>query len=430
MAHVKATTNYRFLDELKESTNVAVLEGSTRSSKTISIFQYLIQWCLEDPGVVVRCFRHDGTTHEKTTIPDFKWVMGEEQFDVWDEGKFNKVDKTFTFHNGSVFAFSSTSDKQKLHGCKQDIAWLNEAMEVHEDAWAQIAFRTTELTIMDYNPSFNHHWIFNSILTRPDVEYKHSTFRDNPFLSKTQIREIEKYNPHVPENVKNGTADAYLWDVYGLGKRGQVEGAVFDLFEVTDFFPEKMYCQRHGFGMDFGFSQDPSTLIECALFQDNLYVREIIYEHGLLITPNISRPELPSIEGSMKAEGVDKNVKIYADCAAPGAITDLQASHYNVIPCVKGPGSILNGISLMKSRKIFVLRSSQNIQLELEHYKWKQKQDGTWLREPIDKHNHAIDAIRYWAMAELQQARAENQRGNDGRTRQRKAKSGLRSQRR
>lgn len=407
---IEVTSNFEFLDNLPDGKDTAVLEGSTRSTKTYSIEQFcIIRWCIEKPGVTVRCFRHDSTTHNKTTIKDFKEIMM--IMDLWDEGSWNGTEKEFKFNNGSLFAFAATSDQQKLHGLKQDVAWLNEVMEIDSDAYAQIAFRTTQLTIMDFNPSFNHHWVFSEIIPADNCAYKHSTYKDNPFLTEKQVAEIEKYEP-TEFNIRRGTADAWKWDVYGLGKRGKIEGAVFNLFEVTDYFPDKTMCQRWGMGMDFGFSLDPTTLIECALWQDALYIREWIYETGLITTQNVTRPGEPSIEGHLKELQISKDVKIYADCAAPQQIADLQISGFNVIPCVKGAGSILQGIDLMKQRKIFIHRKSSNLQLEFEHYRWKKRaSDGDFKREPEDKWNHAIDAVRYWSMAELQQDKWVNAHG-------------------
>ncbi len=404
---ITVTTNYEFLMEChnNEAIDTVVLEGSTRSTKTYSIIQYLIiEWCMQREGSTVRCFRYDSTTHNATTIADFKEVMATLGF--WGMGSWNGQEKIFRFDNGSIFAFSATSDKQKLHGLKQDVAWYNESMEIPEESHSQISYRTRLLNIMDFNPSFSQHWIFSQLVDadRPNVAYKHSTYQDNPFLTPKQIDEIEKYEP-TPENKKRGTADQYKWDVYGLGKRGQVEGAIFKLHGVTDFFPDPEHCQRYGIGLDFGFSLDPTGIVECALFQDQLYLRELCYETGLITTPNLSRPNEPSIEGALNDLNISKDTKIYADCAMPQQIADLQYSGFNVIACTKGKDSIINGLNLMRERKIFIHKASHNLRVEFERYKWKQDTRGVWKNEPIDDYNHLIDGARYWCMAELQMAK-------------------------
>ena len=410
MAKIEVTNNYKFLLDCHKDPekDFIVLEGSTRSSKTYSIIQYLIiEWCLGKEGSVVRCFRYDSTDHNDTTIADFKEIM--HSLDIWETaGSWNGTSKVYSWKNGSIFAFSATSDVGKLHGKKQDVAYLNEVMQIQEDAYTQISYRTNILTICDFNPSFSRHWIFSQFIDSdlPFVAYKHSTYRDNPFLTPKQIGEIEKYKPS-PENRRRGTEDAYKWAVWGEGKRGKIEGAVFKLYEVTDFFPNPRHCQRYGLGLDFGYTTDPTGIIECALFQDGLYLRELCYETGLLTTPNHTRPDEPSIEGRLKELGIGNDVKIYADCAEAKSIADLNLSGFNVIPSDKSKGnskfgSIIDGINVMKKYKIYLYKGSHNLQVEFEQYKWATNTLGVDLGKPIDNYNHLIDGARYFCRTELQ----------------------------
>lgn len=443
MNNLDVTVNFEFLQELPEDADIAILEGSTRSGKTVGIAQWLLLYAVNNPGTLITCFRHNAVTHTKTTIKDLKLAFQlqgkalgidtDTTNNYWHQaGKWNKQEKVYRFKNGSEFTFAGTMDIDTLHGFKQHIAWLNEVMEIAIDAYSQISFRTTKLTIMDFNPSLNHHWVFKQILTQEKgVYHLRTTYLDNPFLTNKQVREIEKYDPSRPENVLSGTADQWKWDVYGLGKRGRVEGAIYKLWEICEEWPDPSLCHKWGYGMDFGYSDDPSALGECALFQGNLYLRERMYEKELLITPNLSDPSIPSIETRLKENRISKNAKIVADNARPEAIADLQTSGYNVHPCVKGKGSVLEGIDLVKSRKIFVYKNSMNLQMELEHYTWKRKIDGTWLREPIDNYNHLLDAIRYWSSNELELARTEEKVAHGKSTGRSsfKSKSNIRSRR-
>ena len=427
---ITGTKNLDWLLQLPPGIDTVIMEGSTRSSKTISILQFLILKALNTPDTVVRVFRHDSTTLDKTIIPDFLWLMGHEQFGIWDIGHYNKTEKNYYFPNGSLFSFAGTSDPQKLHGLKQNYAFFNEAMELLEDAYTQVSYRTTEMIILDFNPSFSHHFIFSKLMTQvgEGVAYKHSTYKDNPFLTDKQIRAIECYEP-TPENMQKGTADNYKWSVYGLGQRGHFQGAIFaQCWKVieNDEFPDPLNCERFGFGLDFGYSNDPTALTRCALHQGDLYIHEEIYSTDLLVTANVSRPEIESIESRMTDLSISKEKRIYADCASPQAIADLKYSGYNIVPCVKGKDSILAGLDLMKQRRIYVTRSSANIMLELEHYCWKKNIQGEWLRVPKDDFNHAIDSVRYFAMSELKKARILEQKADRG-VNKAKSKSGLRS---
>ena len=403
-----ATVNFEFLYNLPKSVRTAVLEGSTRSTKTYSIIQYLILWCINNDNQTVRCFRQDGVTHNNTTIPDFKQIMGPQMFDIWAMGKWNATEKIYYFPNGSQFCFSACKERdgsQKLHGLRQEIAWLNEVMEIDEDAYSQISFRTKDLIIMDFNPSFNHHWVFRSILSQkhlPHVAYQHSTWEDNPFLTQGQTDDIKKLDPSNPHNVRNGTANAWKWAVYGLGQRGKVEGAIFELFDVCDKMPERMHCQRYGYGLDFGFSLDETALIDCRFFNNELWVQTVVYQKDLLVTENISHPHRANLANLMDINDVLKDDRIIADSAQPGSIEDLLVYGYNVVPVKKDAGSVIRGINLMKSFKINIFTNSIDIMTEFEHYKWGKKTNGILTGMPDQScPDHAIDAIRYWCMHEL-----------------------------
>lgn len=379
---------------------IAVLEGSSRSSKTYSILQYLILQALQRPGLVVRSFRHDQVTCRKTVAADFQRILVEQFPWLWKAGSWNKTEAVFSYPNGSVHSFEGC-EPAKLHGMSQDVAHLNEVMEIGWDSWAQIGPRTRWLKVLDYNPSMTHHWVFDTVLSRTgEVFYHHSTFRDNPFLTAPQVAEIMAWEP-TPENVARGTANKWQWEVYGLGKRGRREGTIYPNWEITDNFPERWVCQRWGFGLDFGFSADPSALIECAIFQGGLYLSEWVYEKGLVSNISQSNPALPSLELRFQENELDKNARIYADSARPDLIANLAAAGYNVIPTVKNKDSILDGIQRLQGVKIFVHRASQSIQRELENYVWAKDRAGRQLDEPIDDWNHALDAVRYWALAEL-----------------------------
>lgn len=399
MPEIQAT---QLLDDLLTNEwEIAVLEGSSRSSKTYTILQWLILQALQRPGITIRGYRNDQTTIAKTVVPDFQAIM-RFHFRCWDSDAWNKQEKKYTFPNGTIITFDGTMDTSKLHGLRQDIAWLNEVMEITLDAWRQIEMRTTGQVLMDFNPSISSHWVFTTILTRDSgVYYQHSTYRDNPFLSARQIQAIERLEPS-PANQRQGTANEWAWRVYGKGERAGREGRIYTNYRQTDHWPDPMLCIRHGFGLDFGFSNDPSAVVECALFQDELYLRLHVYETGLLTVKPTTRATTPSIEGRMEESGIDRNQLIIADCARPDSIAELQSAGYNLAPCVKGKDSIVNGIQTLQGFTLVVHRQSQAIIEELENYTWKKHNaTGQWLDEPIDDFNHALDATRYWAMSNL-----------------------------
>lgn len=405
---VPVTRNYV---ELKKSDELgkfyAALEGSSGSSKTFSVIQYLIEKAMTE-RITITGFRDDQTTCKDSIVADFMRVMGE-QFHQWRDSCWNSQRMEYKFPNGSLMQFRGANFPSKLHGPRRQIAWLNEVMEISYEAYRQIVMRTSDKVILDWNPSLNTHWVFEKVLKRDDVHYVHSTYRDNPLLPANAVAEIEALEP-TPENVDRGTADEWAWTVYGLGKRGRKEGAIFKLWDLCDDFPPMNVCQRYGFGLDFGFSQDPTALIECALFQDMLYLREHVYERELIAQSNEMEPGIPSIESRIRGVGIPQHARIHADNARPEIIRALQLSGFKVVAAKKGPDSILAGIDRLRSVPMVVDRGSHHLQMELESYSWARDSRGNWLDHPEDKNNHAIDAIRYWALAELEPMRKPGRR--------------------
>ena len=370
-----------------------LLEGSSRSSKTWAIISFLI-CCALDPEVfgkkslIVRAYRNDATTCRDTIVADFLTIMsgvfgGEGKDGRWvsmfeSAGRWNKTTLCYTFNNGSTFSFHGASDPQKLQGLKAHVSWFNEAMEISFDAKTQIEMRTELFNLADWNPSETDHWIFDSIMTLwGEFAYQHTTYKDNydldtgkSNLEPAVIAAIEALEP-TPENIARGTADRFKWMVYGEGRRGVRENLVFPRYcwEVIDDdkFPLERACQRHGYGEDFGYSQDPTALIKCALHNDAIYLHQCVYKRGLLIGRSYDNPDIPSLVGMMDALEIDKTEPISADCAAPEAIAQQRAAGYNARGTGKGAESINYGLQLMRQHRIYVTRSSQQLIKEFEN---------------------------------------------------------------
>lgn len=395
---IHVTGCYRALES--NCRDIVLLEGSTRSTKTWSILQYLVARCITEP---VRIFagRHDGTTCNDTIISDWRECVIEHWPDLWPRIKYNKQEKHAEFPSGAIWDFGGTSDHQKLHGRKQNICWLNELMEIDYEAYKQLDQRTSELIIGDWNPSLTHHWVFDRVMKDEGTyTYHHSTYLDNPFLTDRQRIRIEKSKP-TPENMKNGTADEWFWKVYGLGVRAGKKGRIFKHYLVDDDWPERTLCQRWGYGLDFGFSQDPTALVECALFNDELHLRQRLYKKELIVGASVSQPKEESLEGLLNDLDLHPSAKIYADCAQPESIRALRLAGFSVLPSKKGKNSIVDGLNLMKQFRIHLHVASQDLQREFENYTWDRRADGTWLDVPIDDWNHLIDGARYWARSNL-----------------------------
>ena len=151
-----------------------------------------------------------------------------------------------------------------------------------------------------------------------------------------------------------------------------------------------------GFGLDFGFSNDPTAIVYCAIAHGELWVDCFCYETGLLN---------PDIANRIKAHPLSGLFPVVADSAEPKSIAEIKAQRVNIIPAVKGNDSIRVGIDIMRRYKWNITRRSRGLIDEVQRYKWKTNRSGDTTNEPIDNWNHAIDAIRYWCLRNLAQRR-------------------------
>lgn len=400
---LEATVIYEWLEGLSDEKKLIVLEGSTRSSKTVSLEMHFMTRLLRKPNHVVRCFRQTSALNDRTTIQDW-----EEVCDMFgNPGTWKISAKEYHLPNGSKICFNGTEKSEDLKGLKQDDAWMEEVTEHSKKAYDQISYRTTGRMYFSFNPSHSHHWIFSDIIDSTGERiikkraYNHSTYKDNPFLSDDQIFAIEKMEP-TAENITAGTSDQWGWDVYGLGKRGALQGRIFPVHMIrpTTIWPDLKICEAHGLGLDFG-SVHPTALVDVRLYNGEIYLKSLIYESDLISTPNPVDPTHKSIAALMDDLKVDKTRVIVCDNSRPEIITDLQLYGYRAIPCVKGGGSVNEGINLMKQFIINIWHEDKNSDREFSIYRWRETRQGIWVDEPVKADDDIIDATRYFITSRL-----------------------------
>lgn len=308
----------------------------------------------------------------------------------------NKTDRTFRVGERMV-EFFGADDQQKLRGYKADILYCNEANELNHDIeFLQLRLRTTGPIFLDFNPSSPYVWIKEELedkraIDRGDVQTIVSTYKDNPSLNDQQIAEIEYLEQSNPE----------LWKVYGLGEYGKIEGLIYPNFRVVNTIPVE--ARRLACGLDFGFSNSATALVECAVIEPNkLYVNELMYDYGLTDT---------DIGQKMKNIDFPKSRLIAADSAQPGSIKEIRRFGYKVYPTKKLRNSVIFGINLVQRYEIQVTARSKNILRELKTYMYKQDKDsGDWYNEPEMGNDHALDAMRYYALNFLTTRRGKSNR--------------------
>ena len=346
--------------------------GGTRSGKTYAILQYLIVKALQEPQNIT-IVRRTVPSLKRSVIKDYKEIM--QELGIWSNESYNISDRVYTFSNGALISFVNTDDAEKLRGVKSNILFIDEASEQHEEAYFQLSIRTTGEIILAFNPTVSpYHWLRNM----DDVEQFRTTYKNNPYLPDAMIKEIEALEHKNPKYYK----------IYGLGEYAPNEKAVFNNFQILEDFPTH---ELIGYGMDFGFSQDPTTLIAVHKHHDMLYCRELMYERGLTTNDIVRR---------LQSLNIGKT-EIWADSAEPRLIEEIYRSGFNIKPVKKGPDSIKFGISVLQNFGLVVDNKSTHLIDELYGYEYATDKNGVVLDKPQGFNDHCIDALRYLAMSRL-----------------------------
>lgn len=370
---IEQKCNIQFFQTLKSDKRIKVHQGGTRSGKTYAICQYLIyRMTSSSKPLTISIVRK--------TLPSLKGSVQRDLFEILDNlgilfvGQHNKSENTYTFGN-HVIEFLSVDEPQKIRGRKRNICYCNEVNELDFEDFRQLLMRTTDEMICDFNPSDPVHWIYDEVITRDDCDTWITTYQDNKFLPKELVDEIERLRARDPD----------YWRIYGEGKR-----AVFShrqIFQNWQFIPKSEFPEFDDvfYGLDFGFAQDPTAIVEIAKVNDKLYIHEICYRKGMTNR---------DIADFLKEKGINDQM-IYCDSAEPKSIEELKQMDVLALPAIKGQGSILPGISLIKEHDVYVSQESKNLEKEFNSYFWEQLKDETIINKPIDKWNHLMDAIRY-----------------------------------
>lgn len=347
--------------------------GGARSTKTYSALQLLIILAMNDKlptltSVVSETFPH----LKKGAIRDFETIMRTEG--LWDEDAWNATDKIYTFSNGASIEFFSADSPGKVHGPARDRLFINEAQNISWEVARQLFIRTRGFIVIDYNPT-HEFWVHKHI--QPDTRTRtiHSTFRDNPFLTKDQVQDLMA-----------GQSDENWWRVYGLGLVGRLEGVIYE-FEQIDEMPEA-YGLTELYGLDYGFTNSFTAMVHLLADPKRkiCYIDEQTYERGLLNSDILER---------MHEKRVPKTAPIYADCAEPKSNEELKRKGgYRIIESYKGK-EIAHQISYMKEWKLMVTKRSTNWIHEARNYAWAKNQDSEKTNTPIKQNDHCMDATRY-----------------------------------
>lgn len=367
---IDTTITFEHLLECKGRVSQQI--GGSRSGKTYAILQYLIVKALEGRETIT-IVRKTIPSLKRTVMKDFKDIMI--ALGLWKDDRFNISDRIYQFDSGSVIQFISTDDAEKLRGVKSDYLFIEEASEVDEESAFQLGLRTTKRIIYAFNPTVSpYHWL----RTMEDCERYVTTYKDNPYLEKEVVRAIEDLK----------TKNEKYWKIYGLGEYAPNERAIFQ-FETIEFPPED--AEFIAYGMDFGFANDPTTLIGVFRNGEGIYLVELLYEKGMITSEIID---------ALKSR-VNPRDEIWCDSSDPRLIEEIYRAGFNAKPVKKGPDSIRFGISVMQNYKIHVTKKSQNLINEMYSYQWAVDKHQHTTDVPEGGLDHCIDAARYVAMMKL-----------------------------
>jgi len=377
---------------LKLKARKKVIQGGTSSGKTYAIIPILINKLTKTERLKCTIVAETLPSVKEGALDIFKTILVDTN--RWIDDHWNASSLTYTFWNKSRIQFKSydTVGKAKASG-KRDILFLNEANHIPYNIADALMIRAKE-TWIDFNPD-NEFWAHKEVLKEPNSEFILINYPDNEAIPKETLEDllikkdkafhnIEYDYPEIynPKNIKNEYW-ANWCKVYIYGQVGNLEGVIFNNYEIIKTIPKE--ARLIGLGLDFGYSNDPTAIIEIYKYNDKRILNEVCYEKGLM--------------NSQIAKRIKTNVPVYCDSAEPKSIRELRQYNVKAFGVTKGADSIRFGINTMQDQNYLVTETSTNLIDELRKYCWdKDRKTNETLNKPIDDFNHAIDAVRYHEM--------------------------------
>ena len=357
---------------------IKIIQGGTSASKTYGCLSVLIDRAAKTPNTEISVVSESIPHLRRGALRDFLKIM--KSINRYVDDRYNKTLLKYEFANGSFIEFFSADDSSKLRGGRRNILYINECNSVSFESFNELSIRTKNEVFLDYNPTAEF-WVQTELEGQEDAEKIILTYKDNEALDKGIIDQIEK-------NIKKAETSNYWrnWvNVFVNGVMGRLEGVVFSNWKQIDTIPNE--ARLIGIGVDFGYTNDPTSIIEVYKMNETRILNEVTYQTGLL--------------NSDIAKILPRDVPVYADSAEPKSIADIQRYGITIKGVTKGRDSINYGIDVMQRENYLVTSQSTNLIKELRSYCWDTDKTGKRLNKPIDNFNHAIDAVRYHEMETL-----------------------------
>lgn len=379
------------------------VQGGTSAGKTVDIIAILIDKAIKIPNREISIVSESMPHLKRGARKDFIKIM--KTTGRWRRSEWHATDNIYTFTNGSTIEFFSVDNEEKVKGARRDDLYVNEANNISFETYHQLMIRTRGDIYLDYNPVMSF-WVHEQVMIDDDAEMLIINYTDNEALDIVTKREIEtarsKGFKNIDGNLINDAANvkndywANWFKVYGLGQIGNLQGAVYSNWSQVDDIPRddegNIIAKLLGYGLDFGYSNDPTALVALYSFNDELYVDELLYRKGM---------SNKDIANFIKANCVH-GVEIVADSSEPKSIAEIQMYGLNIYGVTKGPDSIMYGIKTLQSLPMRITKRSLNLIKELRGYLWAKDRAGNPTSRPASGlMDHLLDALRYIAMTKL-----------------------------
>jgi phage terminase large subunit len=370
------TTAINKLLELKKF--IKGIQGGSSAGKTYGIIPIEIDYAIKNKGTETSIVSESIPHLKRGAMRDFKKIMM--STNRWTDAHWNATDFRYTFTNGSFIEFFSADNSSKLRGARRDRLYINECNNIDFNSFTELAMRTKHSIFLDWNPS-NEFWFHTELKNEDNVDFIILTYKDNEAAPQTAVDFIEKAK--IKSSISSYWENWYR--VYGLGEIGMLEGVIFSNWKTIDILPKE--ANLIGIGLDFGYTNDPTAIIEIYNYNGTRIINELKYQTGML--------------NSDIANALPKHVPVYADSSEPKSIEEIKRYGITIKGVTKGKDSINYGIDVMQRNEYLVTSNSTNLIKELRAYCWDTDKQGTRLNKPIDTNNHAIDALRYHEMETL-----------------------------
>lgn len=361
----QATTATHKLTKLNK--RIRAVAGGTSASKTISILMLLIDYCQTHENKTVHVVSESYPHLKDGAMKDFTDIMVQHKY--WNDTDWNKTDHEYDF-GSTKLKFISVDKFGKAHGPRRDVLFINEANNIDYQIADQLITRTRDFIWLDWNPA-SEYWFYTEMLNkRTDIDFVTLTYLDNEALDTNTKNEIESHR-----------ANKNWWQVYGLGQLGEIESRIYKDWLIIDEIPHEARLERYG--LDFGYSNDPTTIDAIYRYNGGFIIDEITHQKGL------SNKQIADILTNQP------KALVLADSAEPKSIDEIASYGVSILPSVKGQGSISRGINYVQYQRISVTKRSINVIKEYRNYLWQTDKDGKIINEPDVGFDHHMDAIRY-----------------------------------